>query len=396
MVAAPRSRHLAAFYLALAALVLVELVRAYLVMPLPGSQLLAAPSALGRVQLAHALYGARWWLRLALVATAAVGAAEVLRRPRRWPAGLAVLAAGLATWAIDAFLSAERQFAPPRQLVLAAPADSRVDRQALVLGVAQGGEARAYPIRYLVYHHQVEDTVGGTPVLVTYCSVCRTGRAYSPVVDGQRERFRLVGMDHFNALFEDGTTGSWWRQATGEAIVGPRRGQRLAEVPSSQMALGEWLSLHPGSRILQPDPAAMESYDPDAGFERGAGRSDLTRTDPASWHDKSWVLGVEAGGASKAFDWKELEARRLIVDTVGGVRLAVVLAADARSFGAFALPEGAPAPRLDGDRLVVGERRYDLAGRSDDGSGAALAPIPARQEFWHSWRVFHPATLGGP
>lgn len=38
----------------------------------------------------------------------------------------------------------------------------------LVLGVEWAGEVRAYPVRMLRYHHIVNDTVKGEPLLVTY------------------------------------------------------------------------------------------------------------------------------------------------------------------------------------------------------------------------------------
>jgi uncharacterized membrane protein YhaH (DUF805 family) len=38
----------------------------------------------------------------------------------------------------------------------------------LVMAVARNGEAAAYPIRQLAYHHLVQDTVGGIPIVVTY------------------------------------------------------------------------------------------------------------------------------------------------------------------------------------------------------------------------------------
>ena len=37
-----------------------------------------------------------------------------------------------------------------------------------VFGVLVGGEARAYPIGMLAYHHVVNDTVAGIPIAVTY------------------------------------------------------------------------------------------------------------------------------------------------------------------------------------------------------------------------------------
>src|SRR5258706_6161322 len=38
----------------------------------------------------------------------------------------------------------------------------------LVMAVARNGEAAAYPIRQLAYHHLVRDTVGRVPIVVTY------------------------------------------------------------------------------------------------------------------------------------------------------------------------------------------------------------------------------------
>lgn len=38
----------------------------------------------------------------------------------------------------------------------------------LVLGLEWHGEARAYPVQMMTYHHIVNDTVGGRPILITY------------------------------------------------------------------------------------------------------------------------------------------------------------------------------------------------------------------------------------
>ena len=38
----------------------------------------------------------------------------------------------------------------------------------MVLAVELNGDAAAYPVRQLAYHHVVQDTIGGIPVLVTY------------------------------------------------------------------------------------------------------------------------------------------------------------------------------------------------------------------------------------
>jgi hypothetical protein len=195
---------------------------------------------------------------------------------------------------------------------------------------------------------------------------------FDPTVGGRVETFRLVGMDHWNAMFEDRSTGSWWRQANGEAVAGARTGEVLAEIPSRQTTLATWLALHPRSLVMQPDPALRERYTKSFDFESGASRSALTGTDTVSWSDKAWVVGLTLN------------------DAVGGTPVVLVLAHDSASFFAYARPDAATRFSLRGDSLVApGGGAYGLSGR---GAMGALAPLTASQEFWHSWRTFHPGT----
>jgi len=43
-----------------------------------------------------------------------------------------------------------------------------VEDSDVVLAVVNNGEAAAYPIRQIAYHHLVQDVVGGTPIVATY------------------------------------------------------------------------------------------------------------------------------------------------------------------------------------------------------------------------------------
>jgi hypothetical protein len=72
-------------------------------------------------------------------------------------------------------MAADHMFYQPKKLLMVAADSNKVDAERLVIGVNHNGEARAYPIQFIGYHHQVQDTVGGKPVIVTYCTVCRTG-----------------------------------------------------------------------------------------------------------------------------------------------------------------------------------------------------------------------------
>lgn len=375
------------FWPGLLLLALFELLRVWLIMPMPGSQTI---DSLG---LAYALHAWRWPLRGLFALMLVAGAPRAFAGRRRWVPALALLAVAALAAFINTQLVAEKMFLQPSQLVLVPRAQSALGDDALVLGVAQGGEAHAWPIRFLVYHHQVQDVIAGKPVLATYCSVCRTGRAFEPVVEGRPETFRLVGMDHWNAMLEDSRTGSWWRQATGEAVAGPLEGAQLAEVDAVQMSLGTWTALHPETLVMEPDPAAVGAYDPQGRFERGESRSELTGTVREPWQDKSWVVGVELGGEAKAWDWNALVEARVINDVVGGRPLVLVLAPDGQSFAAFERPSAADVFTPAEGGFAGAGRTWDLAGRDRADPSRRLLVVPAHQEFWHSWRSFHPDTL---
>ena len=302
---------------------------------------------------------------------------------------LGSVAVASAAYAANFVMAADKMFEQPRTLSLRPAGENQVPLDGLVVGIEVNGEARAYPLRLIGYHHQVRDTVGGTDVLVTYCTVCRTGRVFSPLLDGKAERFRLVGMDRWNALLEDESTGSWWRQATGAAVAGRRKGMKLAVIHSEQVALREWLAIHPASLVMQADPAFADEYPKDDAFEKGTSRKRLTGTNPESWQEKSWVVGIEIGGRSKAFDWNRLRRERVINDSVAGTPIVLVLAADEASFFAFERPDAETRFALEGETLVGASGRYGLSGRGPAGS---LTPVAASQEFWHSWRSFHPDT----
>lgn len=102
-----------------------------------------------------------------------IAAAVVLwRRTRsRWIRGLAC--APVALLAGCAWLARQNHFEWMfRPLHAPAYTDARgphgVEDADLVLGVTSGGEASAYPVRALAYHHVVNDTVGGRAIVATY------------------------------------------------------------------------------------------------------------------------------------------------------------------------------------------------------------------------------------
>lgn len=360
-----------------------EIANVFFIMPMPGSQ------RMNSIDLAYFLYNWRWIFRILFLLMIVTGL-FFSQWKRKWLVAFPLIIVAAIINMANFKMAADHMFYKTHNLVLANTANNKVDSDRLVLGVVMNGHAKAYPIRFLGYHHQVMDTLAGKPIMVTYCTVCRSGRVFEPVVNGKQEEFRLVGMDHFNAMFEDKTTKSWWRQENGEAIAGKLKGNFLPEVFSRQTSLIKWLQLYPGSFIMQPDSAFINSYDSTLKYESGKSKSNLTGTDSTSWKEKSWIVGVMAGKESKAYDWNRLKSERIIHDKIGATPVLLVLADDNKSFFAF---ERASASifTLRNDTLISGQFLYRIDGIAIN-SVSSLKPLPAYQEFWHSWKTFHPGT----
>jgi hypothetical protein len=292
-------------------------------------------------------------------------------------------------------MRADAMFKQPRTITFLNAEKSKVDSKKLVLGVFLNNQAKAYPIEVIGYHHQVRDTLGGEPIMITYCTVCRTGRVFKPVINGEPENFRLVGMDHFNAMFEDARTKSWWRQANGEAIVGPLKGTTLNEIPAEQMSLRAWLAQHPNTLILQPDSIFKDAYAVLDKYDEGTMQSSLEKRDSLSWQEKSWVVGIQLGKLAKAYDWNDLLQQKVINDAVGETPVVITLQPDSISFHVWNRDSLHFEIQENELKDVQTSSKWNWQGKCVEGAlrGAQLKHIQGYQEFWHSWLTFHPETL---
>ncbi len=122
-----------------------------------------------------------------------------------------------------------------------------------VLSLTVGGETRAYPLQIMTWHEIVNDTVGGTPVTVTYCPLCNSGVAFERRVDGELLDFGTSGLLYAdNLVMYDRQTQSLWPQLTGEASVGALTGTQLTAIPMGVVGWDQFVTAHPDA--LRPHP----------------------------------------------------------------------------------------------------------------------------------------------
>lgn len=378
-------------------LLLTEVLRIYFIMPFPGSQQRSA------IEFAYFLHHHVWYFRAAGMLLLAYAGLQLIRSGTVKNYAVALLpfliwAAVLAV--VSGKMEADSMFYQPTRVNMAPVDENVMPRSTVILGLSLNGSQRAYPVELIGYHHQVRDTVGGEPVMVTYCTVCRTGRIFSPVVNGKTETFRLVGMDLFNAMFEDAQTKSWWRQVNGEAVAGPLKGMRLKELSSEQMTLDAWIARYPNTLILQPDSTFAREYAELKGYATGRKKGKLTGTDSLSWKDKSWVIGVTINGQSRAYDWRYLLDNKLVHDKLNGLPLLLAVEPDSLSYHVWQRPDTLTFLITEDFELsdLNTNSRWNWSGRCTSGKleGVTLKPIQAYQEYWHSWRTFQPETTRYP
>jgi len=373
-----------------------EIARVYYIMPFPGSQ------KADTIGFAYWLGRNIGWLRIVLLLLIAWPLIQFFRHNKWWKRialTLLLVFYGIIFYFFNFRFEADKMFYQPKHKNFAAGNKNGADT-VLVIGVAINGEAKAYPIQIIGYHHQVRDTISNTPAMITYCTVCRTGRVFSPDVNGKQESFRLVGMDHFNAMFEDATTKSWWQQATGVAVAGPLKGYSLKEIPSQQLSLAAWLRLYPNSAVLEPDSSFKKQYANLEGYNKGTIEGSLEKRDSASWQPKSWVVGVVYLHAAKAYDWNELVQKQIIEDSLPGMPVLLALENDSASFHVW-------NRRINGQTLHFEKNKAQNTLRDTNTNSSwtmnglctagilkdtQLQTVQAYQEFWHSWKNFHPAT----
>jgi len=225
------------------------------------------------------------------------------------------------------------------------------------------------------WHEVVNDTVGGTAIVVTYNPLCDAVVVAKRTVDGEDLWFGISGLLYnSNLLLYDRGDGdavpSLWSQLQARAISGPHAAarRRLELLPAALCLWGEWRADHPHSRVLAPLDRMSQVY----------------KRDPYHSYFGSDVLRFPVDPLPLAGELA-LKDRVLVIG-------------DGAHRSVFALPRlaratGGPAGAYNG---IVGDvpLRIDFAvhpGVATVTRRDGLGPPPAtRYAFWFAWYAAHP------
>jgi len=234
-----------------------------------------------------------------------------------------------------------------------------------ILGLFINGIAKAYPLRIMNWHEIVNDEFVGTPALVTYCPLCGTGMAFSPIQAGEKLRFGVSGLLYnSDMLLYDQETESLWSQILRQAISGKLKGNRLKPLTLVHTTWQEWRTEHPKTLVLSTQTGHARNYsqDPYAGYENNQALYFPVKHQDRRYHAKERVIGITLNNVHKAYPFVELGKLKtnVLQDSIAGQSVKLHFNAAKRT-----------------------ARIFDAQGKE----------LPTVNAFWFAWVAFHPETL---
>ena len=248
--------------------------------------------------------------------------------------------------------------------VSAVEADEFLEAEDWVVGLVLNQTARAYPFRILNWHLIVNDSFTGKPVVVTYCPLTGTIRAFRGEAGGVPLTLGVSGKLYKNNLiFYDRESKSLWSQMRGEAITGPRKGTTLESLPVWIAQWKRWRTQYPATEVLSLNTGYLRDYErnPYEKYERSMEALFPVSKIRPELPPRERVVGIFSKGRAKAYPWSFLMklSRDRLEDSIGGEKIWLERVSDLES-------------------IQVRDQEGNL--------------LPVIFTSWFAWQDFYPAT----
>jgi len=280
------------------------------------------------------------------------------------------------------------------KLINADAAEYLLDKD-LVFGVSINGDVRAYPLRIMGWHEMFNETIGGVPVALAYCTLCGAGILFETLVEG-RDKPLVFGSSGFlyrsNKLMFDRETDSLWNQFTGEAVTGPlvNSGIQLKLRPVTITTWQRWKKSNPDTKVLSLDTGFRRDYGSGVVYNDYFASPDLmfpaVVRNEGQLQRKDYVFGIRDIGAAKAWPVSAFADIKVINDRVGTRN--VVLVGDAESRTVRAYERGELNFSTSGKPDYLSANGQDWAIREDEivnSNGQKLPRVPGHISYWFAW-----------
>ena len=283
-----------------------------------------------------------------------------------------------------------------------------------VIAVVIGGEARAYPLQILIWHEIANDSLGGTPIAVTFCPLCNSAIVFDRRLDGEVLDFGTTGRLRLSDLvMYDRQTETWWQQLIGTGLIGEHAGRELVRLPAAIVSWHDFRTAFPDATVLSRATGHSRPYgsNPYAGYDSSTQPFLLRSTPDPRLPAMERVLHVAAGGTERIYPFGAFTDEPVINDEVGGEPVVVMSRSGTlsaldktRIADSRRIPSAAAYSRRLEGRMLEFELRdgriadaatgsvWNLFGEAVEGplAGSRLAPLSRGEHFAFAWLAFHP------
>ncbi|MEM9774957.1 MAG: DUF3179 domain-containing protein [Chloroflexota bacterium] len=294
-----------------------------------------------------------------------------------------------------------------------------LDPSDAVFGLSINGDSRAYPLKIIDWHEMANDTVGGVPVSIAYCTLCGAAVAYDGrASNGTTYDFGSSGfLFRSNKLMYDRQTRTLWNQLTGEPVMGRlvEEDVKLDILPIVLTTWEDWLETHPDTQVLDVETGWDRPYETGAAYgdyfaSNGTMfpvylRSELLDT-------KEQVYAINFEGQPKAYPIPTLIDERVVNDIHADQPLVLVSAESkieiegfSRRSGTVTYSPGAEVRAYDRGNFEFTAGETDDEVTDQDGmiwtvtedallaeDGQTLDRLPGHLAYWFGWFAFFPNT----
>lgn len=214
----------------------------------------------------------------------------------------------------------------------------------LVFGVEINGDIRAYPLRIMGWHEMFNDTIGGVPVALAYCTLCGAGILFETQLEGREKPFVFGSsglLYRSNKLMFDRETKSLWNQFTGKPVVGElAKSDIVLKIrPNTITSWTHWKAQHPDTKVLSLETGYARNYGSGVTYQAYFASPDLMFPavvgDERTAKRKDYVFGIRDIGAAKAWPIKAFQKSPVINDRVGLKNVVLIGEAKTRTVRAF-------------------------------------------------------------
>ncbi|MBL7013724.1 MAG: DUF3179 domain-containing protein [Candidatus Marinimicrobia bacterium] len=272
-----------------------------------------------------------------------------------------------------------------------------LDDNDLVVGIWDGEQYMAFPHSILDWHEIINED----GYSISYCPL--TGSALHIETESA---FGVSGLLYnSNLIMYDRESESHWPQMFLKSAEGSRQGDQLKLKSMIEMNWGTWKNLFPDSKVVNSNTGYSRNYD---GYPYGQYRTcnsqecgdyiffPIPPVDdrlPA----KTRVISIISEYTQKAYPINNFEEPTILNETIDGLFFAVILSSNEKTGVAYQTSSALSISEWDienGNIILEDDdgNRWNILGKSIDGTSNNLIPANAFISYWFSQAAFYPDT----